>query len=171
MQELLSGSVDLLLLGAPGSVAAPAKWQRLMSDPMVPLAPLSHPIHAQNKLTLTHLAQAQWLLPGPHTFTRKDFDACFERADIAPPHPALCSRSSMRDVALAQTLGLLLLLPQSIADLPQVRQDFRALRMPSQWRSRRELGFAWRADGYQNPVVKRCIKLVQQSARAHKQQA
>jgi LysR family transcriptional regulator, regulator of abg operon len=166
MQELLQGSLDVLLLGTPGGVEPPAKWQRLASDPMQPIAPLAHPFARERKLSLQQFAQASWLLPGPQTFTRKDFDACFQRAGLTPPQPAVSSRSSQRDLVLAKQLGLLMTLPQSLTQSPEVLKDFRILPVPTQWQSRRELGFVWRGDGYRNPLIKRCIKLVQQTAKS-----
>jgi DNA-binding transcriptional LysR family regulator len=167
MQELLQGSLDILLLGTPGQVEPPAKWKRLCSDPILPIAPKTHPLASVSKPTWQQLSQAQWLLPGPQTFSRIDFDASFQRANLTPPQPAVISRSSQRDLVLALELGLLMTLPQSLATSADIAKDFVILKAPSPWHSRREIGFVWRGDGYSKPLIKRCIRVVEDTVRLH----
>jgi DNA-binding transcriptional LysR family regulator len=165
MQELLQGTLDVLLLGTPGQVDPPAKWKRLCSDPILPIAPKTHPLANASKPTWQQLSQAQWLLPGPHTFSRIDFDASFQRADLTPPQPAVISRSSQRDLVLALELDLLMTLPQSLAATAEISKDFVIMKAPSPWHSRREIGFVWRGDSYSKPLIKRCIRVVEDTVR------
>jgi LysR family transcriptional regulator, regulator of abg operon len=161
MQELTQGSLDLLIIGTSGAVEPPAKWQKLMPDPMVPVAPIAHPLAKQSKISMKQLAQANWILPGPKTFTRLDFDASYTKAGLNPPIPIVCSRSSQRDLILSQSLQALITLPRSLANSLRPTDEFKVLPIPAEWLSRRELGFVWRGDGYRNPPSKRCAQIVQ----------
>jgi DNA-binding transcriptional LysR family regulator len=165
MQELMQGSLDLLIIGTSGAVAPPAKWQKLMPDPMVALAPLDHPLAKQAKISMEEFAQADWILPGPKTFTRLDFDDSFAKAGLNPPIPVVCSRSSQRDLVLSKSLQALVTMPRSLANSLEEWFGLKILPTPAQWISHRELGFVWRGDGYRNPLSLRCARMVREESR------
>jgi LysR family transcriptional regulator, regulator of abg operon len=162
MQELMQGQLDMLLIGTPGGVAAPAKWQKLCDDPMQPVAPKNHPLTLSKRLTMQQLSAASWVLPGPLTFSKQEFDLSFQSAGLTVPTPAASSRSSQRDLALAKTLNALTLLPRSLTHVPEVMKDYQTLPIPSGWRSRRCLGFVWRDNSYRSPLSMRCVRIVQE---------
>jgi DNA-binding transcriptional LysR family regulator len=124
---------------------------------MLPAAQQGHALPGRVNLSLEQLAKEQWLLPGAQTFRRAEFDARFQRAGVAAPEPAVASRSSHRDLELAEGLGLMLTLSRSLLASGVLGKRFVAMARVQGWRSNRVLGLAWRSGNYLNPLVKRCV--------------
>jgi len=163
LPRVATGEIEFALLGVSGAPGAPLTFEPLRADPIVPFAPVRHPLARQRSaITWDQLARARWIVPPTGTSTRADFDRNFaargHRVD-----PVVVSGATHRELALALALDALLLLTRSRIEAPSVKAGFVPLAPPGGWRSPRRVGLVHRAGGYLSPAAQRAMKLLRQS--------
>jgi molybdate transport repressor ModE-like protein len=88
MQELLSGSLDLVLCRCPRPLPPRLHFEWLRADEAVVVAGLAHPLVGRRGLTLADLEGYAWMRAGRGLWIREVFDALFPDAGRVPHlHP------------------------------------------------------------------------------------
>jgi LysR family transcriptional regulator of gallate degradation len=101
--KLRSGELDLIV-GAirPLEINDDLITEQLFQDHLSVIVRLGHPLQNKKDLTLTELQKYSWVLPPPHTPSRKIFDKLLEDTGVAPPAHVIETSS------LSNVRGLLL---------------------------------------------------------------
>jgi molybdate transport repressor ModE-like protein len=109
LQELLAGSLDLVLGRRPQPVPPKLHFESLRPDEAIVVAGPGHPLAGRRGLSLRDLSDYPWMRAAPGVWTREVFDALFEEAGIRP---------RLHQVSLA-----------SLGPLPEILRDDRTLAM------------------------------------------
>ncbi len=127
MQELLSGSLDLVLCRSPRPLPPRLHFEWLRADEAVVVAGLDHPLVGRRGLTLADLHGYAWMRAGRGLWIREVFDALFPDAGRVP-HLYPISTTSVGP--LPDILGdgeTLSLCPASLAGALQRRRQLEVL--------------------------------------------
>ena len=84
VQELLSGSLNLVLGRRPQPLPAKLRFEALRPDEAIVIAGPRHPLVGRQGLTLEDLGGYAWMRAAPGVWTREIFDALFEDAGMRP---------------------------------------------------------------------------------------
>jgi LysR family transcriptional regulator, regulator of abg operon len=153
LQQLRTGELDVIVIGAPSQRWEGLRWTQLRADPMVPCAPIGHALLQSQSIRAEFLAKQAWIVPTVGTFTHSEFLDYFKAAKLPAPQPMALSASSQRDIQMAQTLQTLILLPHCLLGEPAIRAAFAPLSLKRAWASKRQLGLLQRKGLYQNPLA------------------
>lgn len=85
LAALRLGDLDLAISALPGVVPDDLQATALMSDDLCMVVRDGHPLLAQRRLRLQHLAQAQWMLPGPGVAGRRSVEGRLAEAGLPAP--------------------------------------------------------------------------------------
>lgn len=156
------GELEFALTGLHKKPAGTLAWEGLRDDPLVPIAPIDHPLARANRpVDWTQLAKERWIVMAPGTSTHTEFEANFRAHRLDPPEPVGTSRSSKRELALMGSLGALMPVPRSILKEPRIAGRFTAVSPVGGWRSSRRIGFVRRAGGYLSPSACQAIEALE----------
>jgi molybdate transport repressor ModE-like protein len=123
MQELLSGSLDLVLCRRPRPLSPRLHFEWLRSDEAVVVAGTGHPLAGRRGLTLADLDGCTWMRAGRGLWIREVFDVLFPEAGRVPRlHPiSTTSVGPLPDILSdGQTVSLC---PASLASALQRRRQ------------------------------------------------
>lgn len=166
LSELTRGTLDLVVSGVPQPMDDDIAWERLWSDPLVPMLPRGHPLaRRRTPLTLRDLLSQRWVLPARGTVARKRFDSAFITEGLSPPDATVDSRGSGREFELSLALGAITLLPQSIVHDSGVKASMVPLRAPAALTIERTVALLSRRHRHVSPVVTRFIQHLSKSGR------
>jgi len=161
--RVAKGELEFALMGFSGVPGGQLEFEPLKSDPILPVAPIRHPIARKKGIaSWEQLARMRWIVPPPGTSTRADFERNFTDRGLSVS-PLIVSSSTQREVMLAIALDALLLLPRSKIEAQRVRSAFVAVSPPGGWRSPRRIGLVYRKGGYLSPSAKQAMKLLRRS--------
>lgn len=99
---LHAGSYDLILVREPVKPESNLHFEPLFSDELVVVAPPAHPIAKAGKVSMSMLAEYEWMLASPQLLTRTAFDAWCSRTGFTPKLSNISGNSiTLLPVALA----------------------------------------------------------------------
>lgn len=163
-RAVAAGELEFALIGLRRAPEISLSWEALIDDPMVPMAPGTHPlVKTRGEVPWERLAQARWIVMARGTSTRTEFEANFHARGLEAPDPVLTSRSSQREVMLMHTLDALMLVPHSILREGQLREQLAIIKPEGGWQSSRRLGIVRRNGGYLSPAATRAIETLKES--------
>jgi DNA-binding transcriptional LysR family regulator len=155
------GELEFALLGLGETAGTALTVVAPCPDPMEPMVAAGNTEFAgKRNVAWSTLARANWIVPASGTATHAEFERNFRSHGVEPPAPAVVSRSSHRELALAQATGAILLLPGSMARDPKVASGLKRVGPAGGWRSQRTLSIIHRAGGYLGPGSQLAIQTV-----------
>lgn len=163
--SVAAGETDFAVTNEP-SEARRLKWERLFSDPMIPVVGIRHPLARLRRIDWPTLSGQLWIVPATGTAVRGWFEAQFALRDLPPPERIVSVRDYFTSPEFATTLGAIALSPASYLHTDGDRRRHRALALPDDWRSDRWVGLLHRADGHRSPGATKLMKAFGATARA-----
>lgn len=162
-RAVAAGELEFALIGLRHTPESSFSWEALIDDPMVPIAPATHPLaKTKNEVPWDRLAQARWIVTARGTSTRTEFDSNFRTCGLEPPEPVLTSRSSQRGMMLMQALEALMLVPRSVLRDGKLNEQLSTINPEGGWQSSRRLGIVRRSGGYLSPAASRAIEILKE---------
>ncbi|MFN3594358.1 MAG: LysR family transcriptional regulator [Thiobacillaceae bacterium] len=105
LAQLAADRADLYILGQPPEGLAVTAIP-FLDNPLVVIAPASHPLNAEKAVSLERLAQEPWLMREPGSGTRQALERLFASRDlVVEPRMELGSNEAIQK-AVAEGLGL-----------------------------------------------------------------
>lgn len=165
-QRLLQADIDLML-GAlrPQPPAAELRQELLFEDGLAVVVRAGHPLAGRKRVAWAELAQAEWIMPMPHTPAQAAFEQALRAAGLALPAAALRVNSAlMMHALLAESDRLALMSPR------QVRREVQAgllavLPVPVEHRPR-PIGLLLRADYLPPPGARLMLQTLRELGQA-----
>lgn len=160
------GELEFSLSGLSGPPGVGLDWRPLAPDPIVVLAPRTHPLAAPGKRSSwAQLARARWIVPASKTSSHEEFLRNF--AQHGPvPEATVTSHTSQRELMLGLALNALVLVSRSRLETPGLLEDYAVLRPPGGWASSRQIALVFRKGGYLSPAAQRAMDLIGQTVQA-----
>jgi DNA-binding transcriptional LysR family regulator len=163
--SVAAGETDFAVTNEP-SGARRLKWERLFSDPMIPVVGIRHPLARLRRIDWPTLAGQLWIAPATGTAVRGWFEAQFALRGLPPPERIVSVRDYFASPEFAATLGAIALMPASYLCTDGDPRRYRGLALPEDWRSDRWVGLLHRADGRQGHAAANLMKAFDATARA-----
>jgi molybdate transport repressor ModE-like protein len=91
---LHAGSHDVVLVREPAKPESNLHFMPLFADELVIVAPPAHPAAIASKVSLSMLAQYDWMLASPQLLTRTVFDAWCSKTGFTPKRSTISGNSS-----------------------------------------------------------------------------
>jgi DNA-binding transcriptional LysR family regulator len=85
IEMLREGSLDLAIVPLPDNAATAFRVWELFSDRLAIMADETHPLHQRRNLSLSDLADQEWLLPGSQFNMRQQVEYAFRQKGLPPP--------------------------------------------------------------------------------------
>jgi len=120
--SLINGEVDCVIGRFSGELHdmegfRHLRHERLFDETLAIIAGPKHRLARKRKIDWKDLAEAEWALPPTELATRQTLNASFIRAGQNPPRPIYESSSFMTNIALANQLGVLSVVPVEAAEM------------------------------------------------------
>ena len=121
LDALVRGDLDLIIGRVPQSqISGLIRKEYLLNEPNELVCRVGHPL-TRKKITLTDLANAEWILPEPGSYLWDDVRAMFFSASLDPPQPALVTSSTALRLALFETTDMIGVLTRQAARVYEAR--------------------------------------------------
>lgn len=130
LDALLRGDLDLVIGRVPPTqVSGLLQKEILLVEPIEVVCRAGHPLAQKDKIELTDVLCADWILPETGSSLREDFRATFLNASLQPPDPVIVTSSTVLRLALVETSDMLGVLARRAALLQQARGALKILNL------------------------------------------
>ncbi len=154
---VLNGDVDVGLCGIVGEPEAGFNWHPLRADPLTVLAPRNLELGRNRICGWDDLSRASWVVLGVGNLPTSQFIQSFIRRKLSSPKILIAFRSSVNEIAMAEAVNALFMLPKSIAPELITSGRFYELVLPSDWALERSVGLLTRSQGYLSSAGQRFV--------------
>jgi DNA-binding transcriptional LysR family regulator len=122
LDALVRGDLELIIGRVPQSqISGLIRKEYLLNEPNEVVCRVDHPLARKKKITLSDLAQADWILPEPGSYLWDDVRATFFSASLDPPQPVLVTSSTALRLALYETTDMIGVLTRQAARVYEAR--------------------------------------------------
>lgn len=168
IDSLLRGDLDLVV----GRVALPQisgllQKEVLLVEPIEVVCRADHALARKDKVKLTDVLDADWILPETGSSLREDFRATFLNASLEPPEPVIVTSSTVLRLALVEASDMLGVLARRAALLQEARGNLKILNLGMIFGHAPTLLLA-RTDAILSPAATAFVQHVRDAAKALK---
>ncbi len=155
---LHSGEVDLILTT---STRANARWvaEPVLSDEVVVVAGITHPIFEQSRITLNDLLQYRWVLAPSTVGTRQWLDRVFHDHGLPAPRVQIETNQILNMPTLVCGTHLLAFTSRLHVANGPLKAELREVPLKATT-MKRSFDVVYRSDGYLSPVTIRLLNLL-----------
>jgi DNA-binding transcriptional LysR family regulator len=158
---LYAGELDLIVAPKLSRDERGGDFVELFHDSLFVVADESHRLHRKRHLTLTDLADEDWLLPAPHILIRQQVEEAFRHHGLGAPK--LRVETDFGSTSLLQLLRGTTMLCVAGTESTGSLTGLRALALPpDQLDLRRQIGISLRAGAWLSPLARRLIEVLQE---------
>lgn len=158
---LHEGSLDLAIVPLPENRIADFRVWELFSDRLAIMADETHPLHHRQNLSLSDLADQEWLLPGSQFNLRQQVELAFKQKGLQPP--ALRIEIDFGGTLLFDLIRGTRMLAVGGAESSGNILGFRPLDLrQDELNLRRMVGIMARSGAYFSPLAERMIALLEE---------
>lgn len=164
------GLLDVAVIPTYESMPHGLVHEDLLTDALVAVARVGHPVFARRRLTMGDLSKFPWVLPSVHSAARAKLDGVFRCAGATPPQGAIeVHFSASWSLPVLAATDLMGIVPVSVLALPQARGvkviPVDALSIP------RRISLFSRPNTYRSPLLEEFVQALKALAPAQRSSA